>query len=241
MDYLFILAIIIVAFLYSSVGHGGASGYLALMALFGIAPSLMKSSALIMNLFVAGIAFIAYYRGGHFNFRLLLPFIIGSIPMAFIGASIQIDATVYKIILGSCLLLAVLRLTIINYRQEKEVRKLPFLPACILGAFIGLISGMIGIGGGIILSPLLILMRWATFKQAATASALFIFLNSLAGLAGLISNGLNLNTQIFIWIMAGVSGALTGSFMGSFKFENQKLKYILASVLLFAVFKLYLF
>jgi uncharacterized protein len=240
MEYLFILAIVIVAFLYSSVGHGGASGYLALMALFGIEPIIMKSSALIMNLFVAGIAFVAYYRGGHFKFRILLPFVLGSIPMAFIGSKIQLNAHVYKIILGACLILAIFRLTIFKFKSDNAIRKVPFIPALILGAMIGFLSGIIGIGGGIILSPLLILMRWATIKQTAAISAIFIFLNSISGLAGIIPNGLNLSTEIYFWILAGITGALLGSFLGSFKLGHQKLKYILATVLLFAVLKLYI-
>jgi uncharacterized protein len=241
MEYLFILAIVIVAFLYSSVGHGGASGYLAIMALFSVEPTIMKSSALIMNLFVAGIAFIAYYRGEHFRFRVLLPFVLGSIPMAFIGAKIHINPNFYKIILGACLMLAVFRLTLIKFTYDKEIRQVPFLAALILGAIIGFLSGMIGIGGGIILSPLLILMRWATIKQTAAISAIFIFLNSVSGLAGILQNSLHLSTEIYLWIVAGITGALLGSFMGSFRLENQRLKYILAIVLLFAVVKLYIF
>jgi uncharacterized membrane protein YfcA len=238
MEYLFILALLIVAFLYSSVGHGGASGYLAIMALFGTQPELMKSSALILNLFVAGLAFIAYYKAGYFRMKLLLPFVLGSIPMSFIGAKMNIDPHIYKILLGICLSFAVFRLFLKNV-SGKESYNLTFVWAMLIGAFIGLFSGMIGIGGGIILSPLLIIFGWANLKETAAVSAMFILLNSVSGLAGLLSSGIQLNPEIFSWILAGIIGAGFGSYMGSFKLGFQKLQYILASVLVFAIVKLF--
>jgi len=240
MEYLFLLAILIIAFLYSSVGHGGASGYLAIMALFGTQPELMKSSALILNLFVAGLAFTAYYRAGYFRLKLLLPFVLGSIPMSFIGAKMNIDPHLYKILLGICLSFAVFRLFLKNV-VCKEHRNLAFVWAMLIGAFIGFFSGMIGIGGGIILSPLLILFGWANLKETAAVSAMFILLNSVSGLAGLFSSGIQLNHEIYSWILAGIVGAILGSYMGSFKFSFRKLQYILASVLLFAIVKLFIF
>lgn len=240
MEYLFLFALLIVAFLYSSVGHGGASGYLAIMALFGTQPELMKSSALILNLFVAGLAFIAYYKAGHFRLNLLLPFVLGSIPMSFLGAKLNIDPHLYKVLLGICLSFAVFRLFLKNV-YCKETRSLAFLWAMLIGGFIGFFSGMIGIGGGIILSPVLILFGWANLKETAAVSAMFILLNSISGLAGLLSSGIQLNPEIYSWIIAGVIGAILGSYMGSFKFSFQKLQYILASVLLFAIVKLFVF
>jgi uncharacterized protein len=240
MEYLFLFALLIVAFLYSSVGHGGASGYLAIMALFGTQPELMKSSALILNLFVAGLAFIAYYKAGYFRMKLLLPFVIGSIPMSFIGAKMNIDPHIYKVLLGICLSFAVFRLFLKNIK-EKEPRNLAFIWALFIGAVIGFFSGMIGIGGGIILSPLLILFGWANLKETAAVSAMFILLNSISGLTGLLSTGVHLNPEIYSWILAGIIGASFGSYMGSNKFGFQKLQYILASVLIFAVIKLFVF
>jgi len=158
LEILFILAICLVAFLYSSVGHGGASGYLALMALFGIEVALMKPSALIMNLFVSSIAFISFYRAGHFRIRLLLPFIITSIPMAFLGATLEVPPELYKKILGVCLFIAALRI-VIRPGEDRERKKLSLPIALLAGALIGFFSGMIGIGGGIILSHLLLLTR----------------------------------------------------------------------------------
>jgi uncharacterized membrane protein YfcA len=240
MDYLFLLALLVVAFLYSSVGHGGASGYLAIMALFGTQPELMKSSALILNLFVAGLAFISYYNAGFFRYRLLLPFIIGSIPMSFLGARLNIDPHIYKVLLGICLSIAVFRL-FMKKSGEKETRNLPVIWGILIGAFIGLFSGMIGIGGGIILSPLLIIFGWATIKETAAASAMFILVNSISGLAGLLTTGIQLNPEILSWILAGIVGATAGSYIGSFRLGFQKLQYILASVLLFAILKLFVF
>ena len=126
MDLLFLTLLIVIAFLYSSIGHGGASGYLGLMALFSISPLLMRSSALILNLFVGGVAFFSYYRGGYFKVKILIPFIITSIPMAFWGATIEINPKLYKIILGIFLLIAVARMLIIKPKENKDLKNPPF-------------------------------------------------------------------------------------------------------------------
>jgi len=160
--------------------------------------------------------------------------------MSFIGAKMNIDPHLYKILLGICLSFAVFRLFLKNV-VCKEHRNLAFVWAMLIGAFIGFFSGMIGIGGGIILSPLLILFGWANLKETAAVSAMFILLNSVSGLAGLFSSGIQLNHEIYSWILAGIVGAILGSYMGSFKFSFRKLQYILASVLLFAIVKLFIF
>ncbi len=144
MEFLLLIALLVVAYLYSSVGHGGASGYLALMALFGIEMIYMKPSALILNLFVSSIAFIAYYRGGHFRLKILLPFVLTSIPMAFLGASLEISPELYKKILGVCLLIATLRIVVQPRKQETVNRKIPAWAALLSGAVVGFFSGMIG-------------------------------------------------------------------------------------------------
>ena len=239
MELAFITLLIIVAFLYASIGHGGASGYLGLMALFSLDPMIMRSSALILNLFVAGVSFIAYYRGGYFKPKILLPFIITSIPFAFFGASLNIDPKIYKVVLGVFLFLAVLRMLIYKPKESKHLENPPLLPALLIGAGLGFFSGMIGIGGGIILSPLLILLGWANIKQAAAVSALFIFLNSAAGLLGILQSGFIGNAQISVWILAALCGGLLGSFAGSYKFSSIRLQYILAFVLILASFKLF--
>ncbi len=239
MEYIFLLSLLLVAYLYASVGHGGASGYLALMALFGIEMIFMKPSALILNLFVSSVAFLAYYRAGHFRPRILLPFVISSIPMAYFGATLEISPDLYKKILGVCLLIATLRILIQPGKTELKKRKLPLLVALLTGAIVGFFSGMIGIGGGIILSPLLLLTRWATMKETAAISAAFIFLNSLSGLTGHIMAGMEVSPQIYLWVAVAFAGGLAGSFSGSFKFSVNVLRYVITAVLLIACIKLY--
>jgi uncharacterized membrane protein YfcA len=235
----FVLAICLVAFLYSSVGHGGASGYLALMALFGIDVAMMKPSALILNLFVSSIAFIAYYRAGHFRLRLLLPFVVTSIPLAFLGATLEVPPELYKKILGVCLFIAALRI-VIRTGEEGERKKLSVPIALAAGALIGFFSGMIGIGGGIILSPLLLLTRWGGMKETAAASAAFIFLNSLAGLSGHVVAGMEVSPKIILWIAVVVAGGLLGSWSGGFRLTVVQLKYLITAVLLIASVKLFI-
>ncbi len=157
---LFVFMLFAVAFLYASVGHGGASGYLALMALFGIAPASMKSSALIMNIFVSFTAFYAYYKGGYFKWKLFLPFAIASIPASFIGAYLTVDTLLYKRILGLILILPILRLLGLLGKESEATKEINHFIAFIVGAAVGLLSGMIGIGGGIILSPVILLLHW---------------------------------------------------------------------------------
>jgi len=239
LEIFFILAMCLVAFLYSSVGHGGASGYLGLMALFGIDVVLMKPSALILNLFVSSIAFIAYYRAGHFRLRLLLPFAITSIPAAFLGASLELPPELYKKILGLALFIAALRI-LVRSGDDGERRKLSVPIALVSGVLIGFFSGMIGIGGGIILSPLLLLTRWGGMKETAAASAAFIFLNSAAGLSGHLSAGMEVSPRIFLWIVVVVIGGLLGSWSGGFRLSVKQLRYLITGVLLVACMKLFI-
>lgn len=234
----FILAMAVIAMLYSSVGHGGASGYLGLMALFGIDVVLMKPSALILNLFVSSIAFISYYRAGHFRWRLLLPFAVTSIPMAFLGATLEIPPELYKKILGICLLIAALRI-LIRPGKDGAQRKISLPIALASGALIGFFAGMIGIGGGIILSPLLLLTRWGGMKETAAASAAFIFLNSAAGLTGHLTAGLEVSPRIALWIAAVMAGGLLGSWTGGFRMSVAQLKYLITLVLVIASIKLF--
>ena len=238
LEIFFILAICLVAFLYSSVGHGGASGYLGLMVLFGIDVALMKPSALILNLFVSSIAFISFYRAGHFRLRLLLPFIVTSIPLAFLGATLEVSPELYKKILGVCLFIAAMRI-VIRTGGNGERLKLSIPIALAAGALIGFFSGMIGIGGGIILSPLLLLTRWGGMKETAAVSAAFIFLNSLAGLSGHIVAGMEVSPGIILWIVAVVAGGLLGSWTGGFRLSATQLKYLITAVLLIASIKLF--
>jgi uncharacterized membrane protein YfcA len=237
---IFIVLLFAVAFLYASVGHGGASGYLALMALFGMAPTFMKPTALLLNLFVSLSAFILFYRGGHFKWKLFLPFALASIPMSFVGGIIALDADVYKKLLGLLLLIPVARMFFFPNTVEAELKKENTGLSLIIGGSIGFLSGLIGIGGGIILSPILLMMRWTNQKQTAAISALFIFVNSLSGLAGQLSNGLTLQSGMMSYVAVAFCGGTIGGWLGAGKFNQQILKYLLAIVLLVASLKLLL-
>ncbi|MFI1772771.1 sulfite exporter TauE/SafE family protein [Thalassobellus citreus] len=240
MELFFLITLFIVAFLYASIGHGGASGYLALMAMFGIEAITMRSSALILNLFVAGIAFYSYYKGGYFKWKILLPFVIASMPAAFLGAKLSVDPTFYKISLGICLLIAVARMLLqVKSKKNNAVKNPNILIALVLGCIVGFFSGMIGIGGGIILSPILIVFGWANLKEAAAISAGFIWLNSATGLLGTISSGVHFAPMIVLWIAVALLGGFLGSWSGSFKFSSVTLRYVLASVLFMASIKLF--
>ena len=234
----FMMLLFTVAFLYSSVGHGGASGYLALMGLFHFAPEVMKPAALIMNLVVSLMAFMQYFRTNPLNKKLFLLLIAGSVPAAFLGARIEIDAFVYKKILAVILIIPVLRLLGFFGNKNPEQKIFRPLSAVIIGIVIGFVSGMIGIGGGIILSPVILFLGWADMKQTATISALFIFLNSASGLLGLVTKGVVISPSIYLWVAIAVAGGISGSWLGSKKFENNLLKKILGVVLLIASVKL---
>ncbi|MEJ5090758.1 TSUP family transporter [Sphingobacterium faecium] len=236
----FYIILFVVAFLYASVGHGGASGYLALMALYGVAPQEMKPTALFLNLFVSLTSFIQYYRGKHFKKDIFIPLALASIPFAFLGGMLSIDDHLYKTILGILLLLPIIRFFFFKQVPDDRLVAPVKWISVLLGAIIGLLSGMIGIGGGIILSPILILLLWTNQKQTAAISAAFIFVNSLAGLGGMLTQGISLSSNMILYIVIAFSGGLLGAYMGSKKFNQEVLKYILATVLLMAAYKLLL-
>lgn len=233
--------IFLIAVLYSSVGHGGASGYLALMSLLGVSSVYMRSSALILNLFVSAIAFFQFYKAGFFKWKLFYPFALTSVPMAFIGANIALNPYWYNRILGMFLIIAALRLTgVFNLRTSDKLKELPVYAGLIIGSVLGLLSGMIGIGGGIILSPIILFFEWGSIKETAAVSALFIFVNSVSGLMGLGSSGLNLSSTFTWWILAALAGGITGSVWGSRFAKNVILKNVLALVIIIAAVKLIL-
>ena len=235
---LFYILLVAVAFLYASVGHGGASGYLSLMAVFNMPPEVMKPTALLLNIFVSLIAFSQFYTANYFRWKLFLPLSITSIPMSFVGGLIVVDGNVYKKILGILLLFPVVRFIAFNKKEVINLKQHSFALALLIGAVIGLLSGMIGIGGGIILSPVLLLLRWTDQKQAAAISALFIFVNSLSGLAGQLYNGISFNQNMLLYVLLALSGGVIGSWFGARKFKQDVLKKILAFVLLIAIIKL---
>lgn len=236
--YLFYDLLLLVAFLYSSVGHGGASGYLALMAIFSIAPNVMKPTALLLNLFVSATSFIQFYRGNHFKWKLFAPFAIASIPMAFLGGLVLVDGAVYKKMLGALLLIPAIRFLLFPNFSVDEIKKSNVALSLLIGAVIGLLSGMIGIGGGIILSPVLLLLKWTDQKQTAAISAAFIFVNSVAGLAGQLTKGIHFSVDMLSYVAIAFGGGLLGSYFGAHRFKQTVLKNVLSIVLLFAAIKL---
>jgi hypothetical protein len=234
---LIILAIFVVAVLYSSVGHGGASGYLAVMALLAVPPDVTRPTALILNVFVASIAAYQFYRSGFFSWRTFLPFAATSIPFAFIGGMIVLPTTAYKLVLGVVLIIAAARLAW-KWTSDAEAKPPNIWLALIIGAVIGLLSGLVGVGGGIFLTPVLLLMNWAETKTAAGVSAMFILVNSISGLLGNYAQVAKLPSNVWFWIGAAVLGGIVGSTLGAKRFDSLLLRRVLAAVLVFAGVKL---
>lgn len=236
----FLILLPFIAFMYASVGHGGASGYLALMALFSFSPEVMKPTALLLNLFVAAISFFHYWKSGHFNGKLFLAFAMGSIPLSFLGGMINVDTKIYKIVLGVLLIFAILRMLHVFGKESSSIRKIKMHEGILVGASIGFFSGLIGIGGGIILSPVILLMRWGKMKEAAAVSALFIWVNSASGMVGQLTSGIKLDSNAWIYVGLAVIGGYFGGYFGSKKINNQGLRYLLSFVLVLASVKLLL-
>ena len=208
----------IIAFLYASVGFGGATGYLAAMSFFDIPPRVMASTALLLNILVASISFESFYRAGHLRRDLLLLFLATSVPGAFLGGIFKIADQTYVILLYTVLTFIAIRLLFFSKKQDdsQPLRPVPPIGALCIGLLIGLLSGMVGIGGGIFLSPLIILARWATSKQASTISAAFIVVNSISALlARQVAGTFVINSFGLSLLPLGFLGALAGSWVGT--------------------------
>lgn len=225
----------------AAVGHGGASGYTALMVLAGFTQAMIRPVALELNLLVSALATWQFFRAGHFRGRTFLSLIVLSVPMAYLGSLTVLPDRIYKVLLGCCLLASVVRIAIpMGDSERSSTRQLPIGLALFIGALIGLVSGMIGIGGGILLSPVLLLGRWSTIKETAALSAPFIFVNSLAGLSGLFfSDKLNVFPEPF-WLIAALTGGLLGAWSGSRRLPVPALRWVLVVVLSVAAGKLFL-
>jgi uncharacterized membrane protein YfcA len=229
--------VFIVALLYSSVGHAGASGYIAVMSLLGLAPALIKPTALTLNILVASIGAFQFWRAGHFSWRLFWPFALLSAPFAFLGGYLNLPTQVFKLLVGAVLLYSA-ALLLARPPTESEPRSPSRAVSLGAGAGIGLLSGLTGTGGGIFLTPLLLFMHWARTRQAAAVSALFILVNSITGLAGNISSTRQFPSFALALAAAVVAGGAIGSWFGSRRFDPTVIKRLLAVVLLIAGAKL---
>ena len=236
----YIALVAVVAALYSSVGHGGASGYIAVLSLAGLASRTVGSTALTMNLLVAGVALFAFARQGHFRWRSVWPFLVTSVPAAYVGGRINVAEQTYFLVLAAVLLFAAFRLFMPKPKGKSEPQRIPLPAALLLGALIGVLSGVVGVGGGIFLSPILLLLGWAGAKETAAASALFILVNSGAGILGRVSEGAYEPAYLVPLLGAGLVGALVGSTVGSAWLKPIAVQRTLAVVLIIAAGKMVL-
>ena len=233
----------VAAVLYASVGHAGASAYLAIMGLTGVAPDVARPTALALNIVVATFVTYRFWRGGHVSWRALAPFLLGSIPLAFLGGSLPIAPAAYKKLVGVVLLLAAVGMALTARRAAqaetgRATPRVPAVPAVGIGAVIGLVSGLTGTGGGIFLSPVLLFAGWAETRRASGMAAPFILGNSIAGLAGNFSRLASLPSTLPLWIGAVVIGAVIGSEIGNRRGRITQLRAALSLVLVIAGLKL---
>ena len=228
------------AILYSSAGQAGGSGYLAAMAFVGLAPHVMKPSALVLNILVAAVGTVRFFRAGLVSWRLLLPFAVGSVPLAFAGGVVSLPDPIYKPVVGVILISAAVWL-LLPFQTPSDgpaIKTASFVAATFCGAVIGFLSGVTGTGGGIFLSPLLLWMRWANAKESAGVSATFILINSIAAIIGHVAKVAALPSEIPFWAAAAFAGGLIGSEIGSRRLGSAALRRLLAIVLLIAGGKL---
>lgn len=232
----------VVAVLYSTVGHAGASGYLAVMGLAGLAPEVMRPTALLLNVAVSSITTWRFRSARLLDLKALAPFVAGSLPCAFVGGTIRLPSNLYQGIVGVVLLasaaLLVWRASSPRFQVGERPVAIPFVPALAIGAVIGLLSGLTGTGGGIFLSPIVLLLAWAGPKATAGISAPFIMVNSLAGLAGSSVASHDLPEAMFAFVGAVVAGALVGTWLGIRRLPPRALVATLAVVMAIAGAKL---
>jgi uncharacterized membrane protein YfcA len=230
-----------IALLYSTVGHAGASGYLATMAMLSFSPAVMKPTALALNIIVALVTTIRFARAGYFSWRLFWPFALASVPMAYLGGGLHVDATIYKMLVGIALVFAAFHLILRSKVAPDEPGRAtyPGIGASLaVGGGLGFLSGLTGVGGGIFLSPVLIILHWAGLRRTAAVAAAFILLNSISGLAGYLQKGGSYPEHIAFWSVAVISGGYIGSTLGATKFNSPVLRLLLGVMLVMAGFKL---
>ena len=238
-DIVISLCLLLGAVLYTSVGHAGASIYIAILTLFGLSASVIKPTALVMNIFVASLTSWRFIKNGFFDFKVLLPIAIGAIPMAFIGGYINAPSHVYKIIVGLILIVSAGSLLTKKGQQVGIKVKLPnFWLAVLTGSLIGFLAGLTGTGGGIFLSPLILFLSWSDTKKTSGIAATFILLNSIFGLAGNYASIQNIPPQLPMYVIATILGAAVGTTLGIRFYTVNGIKRALSVVLLIAGLKL---
>ncbi len=231
------------AILYGSVGHAGASAYLAAMALVGLSPAVMKPTALVLNILVAVLVTTRFARAGFVKPMALLPFLAGSVPAAFVGGALQLPGELYRPLVGAVLIFAAFRFFVLSGRPADEFApRAPWLQALIAGVGLGLLAGLTGTGGGIFLTPLMVMMGWAGVRYAAGTSAAFILANSISGLAGNIGalGAAALPSALPLWLVAVAVGGLIGAELGARRLTPPGVRRALALVLLVAGLKIVL-
>lgn len=234
---------LVVATLYAAVGQAGASGYLAAMGIFGLAPTVMKPTALALNLLVAGIGTVQFWRSGLFSWRTFYPFAVLGFPFSLLGGSVQLPAHVYYPVVGTILILSgvqMIRSAISKKVAVESTDNPPFLPALLTGAVIGFVSGTTGTGGGIFLAPIILAMNWVSLRRTAAVTAAYNLLNSAAALAGAYASIKTIPSALPIWLVAVGFGGIVGSLIGSRYLSDRMLRIILAAVLLVSGAKLLL-
>jgi hypothetical protein len=242
------VAIGVVALLYASVGHAGATGYIAVMTLFGLAPQAIRPTALVLNVLVASIATLQFFRAGHFRSRLFLPLAAASVPCAALGGAIELPTRTFEAVVGLVLFASAARI-LADARRRQALpgddqpepvgeRPLPVSALAALGGGIGLLSGLTGVGGGVFLTPALLLLHAAPVKQVAAITAPFILLNSLAGLTGGLVSGRPLPPVGLPVLAAAALGGALGAHLGAFRLPVRALQLLMAAVLVLAGCKL---